>query len=77
MRKTGYARWFDARVQRVINVATRRQGLIVAPGNPRKIYGLADLARPDVPLANLMLAFAQKTGVETERFGQSTGALEI
>ncbi len=47
-----YARWFDARLQRVISVATRRQGLIVAPGNPRKIYGLADLARPDVRFIN-------------------------
>jgi molybdate transport repressor ModE-like protein len=47
-----YARWFDARGQRVVNVATRRQGLIVAPGNPRKIYEIADLARPDVRFIN-------------------------
>lgn len=47
-----YTRWFDARTQRVISVATRRQGLIVAPGNPLKIYGLADLARPELRFIN-------------------------
>jgi molybdate transport repressor ModE-like protein len=47
-----YARWFDAKTTRFIHVATRHQGLMVAPGNPRKIYGVGDLARPDVRFIN-------------------------
>lgn len=47
-----YKPWFQARSQRVIGLATRRQGLMVAPGNPCKVYGLADLLRPDVRFIN-------------------------
>ncbi|WP_085314941.1 substrate-binding domain-containing protein [Derxia lacustris] len=38
--------------QRLVHVATRRQGLMVAPGNPRKVYELADLARPGLRFIN-------------------------
>lgn len=47
-----YRPWFDLRGHRAIVLATRRQGLMVAPGNPRKIYGLPDLARADVRFIN-------------------------
>lgn len=47
-----YARWLDPASQTLINVATRRQGLMVALGNPKKIYSLTDLARPDVRFIN-------------------------
>lgn len=47
-----YARWFDPSRHFIIDMVTRRQGLIVAPGNPRKIYELADLVRPDVRFIN-------------------------
>src|SRR5262245_59879744 len=43
-----YAPWLDLQGYRLIDVATRRQGLIVAKGNPRKIYEVQDLARPGV-----------------------------
>jgi putative molybdopterin biosynthesis protein len=36
----------------LITLAHRRQGLIVAEGNPKGIRGLDDLARPDVVLVN-------------------------
>lgn len=36
----------------VVNLAIRRQGLIVAKGNPKGIRGVADLARPDVLFVN-------------------------
>lgn len=36
----------------VIHLATRRQGLIVAPGNPKRIRGLADLARKGLRFVN-------------------------
>ncbi len=37
---------------RVIRLATRRQGLMTPPGNPKKIYGVEDLARADVRFIN-------------------------
>jgi molybdate transport repressor ModE-like protein len=43
-----YARWLDGAPLLVIDIATRRQGLMVAAGNPRKVYDLNDLTRPDV-----------------------------
>ncbi|MDR6428597.1 molybdate transport repressor ModE-like protein [Variovorax paradoxus] len=47
-----YGSWLNADTQKVIGMATRHQGLMVAPGNPKKIYTLADLARPDVRFIN-------------------------
>jgi len=47
-----YGRWLDPVDHRVIDIATRRQGLMVAPGNPMKIYEVADLARPEVRFIN-------------------------
>ena len=37
---------------RVIRLATRRQGLMTLPGNPKKVYGLEDLARDGVRFIN-------------------------
>ncbi len=47
-----YARWFDFRAHRLIDVAVRRQGLMVEPGNPHGIRGVSDLARADVRFIN-------------------------
>ncbi|MEX8518623.1 MAG: substrate-binding domain-containing protein [Leptothrix sp. (in: b-proteobacteria)] len=47
-----YARWLDEPDLMVIDIATRRQGLMVRPGNPKKIYDLGDLARPEVRFIN-------------------------
>ena len=47
-----YSPWFKARQHQVIMVATRRQGLIVAAGNPKKIYDLRDLLRPGLRFIN-------------------------
>jgi molybdate transport repressor ModE-like protein len=49
---THYGAWLNADTQKVIGMTTRHQGLMVAPGNPKKIYTLADLARPDVRFIN-------------------------
>lgn len=46
-----YERWLDMEGDgdwQLIDVAVRRQGLMVAPGNPKKLYELADLTRADV-----------------------------
>ncbi|MGD8367529.1 MAG: molybdopterin biosynthesis protein [Desulfobacterales bacterium] len=37
---------------RLVNLVLRDQGLIVAPGNPKAIRGIGDLARPDVTFIN-------------------------
>jgi len=36
----------------LVTLVLRRQGLLVAPGNPRNIAGLADLRRPDIRYVN-------------------------
>lgn len=36
----------------VVNLAIRHQGLMVAPGNPKNIRGVADFTRPDVLFIN-------------------------
>lgn len=47
-----YWRWLADEELTVIDIATRRQGFMVAAGNPKKIYELADLARADVRFIN-------------------------
>ena len=47
-----YSRWIDPEQHRLVNLATRRQGLMVPRGNPKKIYRIADLARADVHFIN-------------------------
>ncbi len=37
---------------RVVTVAHRRQGLLVAPGNPLRLRGVGDLGRPGVRIVN-------------------------
>ncbi|MEY8875578.1 MAG: substrate-binding domain-containing protein [Leptothrix sp. (in: b-proteobacteria)] len=47
-----YLRWLDRDDLVVVDVATRQIGLMVAPGNPKQIHTLADLARADVRFIN-------------------------
>lgn len=44
--------WLQADDLQVIDIATRRQGLMVAAGNPKKVYELTDLARDEVRFIN-------------------------
>lgn len=46
------ARLLEPREHRLIGVAVREQGLIVARGNPKRIESLADIARAGVRLIN-------------------------
>jgi putative molybdopterin biosynthesis protein len=46
------ARRLDARAHRLIGVAVREQGLMVAKGNPRRVRGLRDLERRELRLVN-------------------------
>jgi molybdate transport repressor ModE-like protein len=47
-----YWRWLAGEDLVVVDIATRRQGLMLPAGNPKKIYELADLLRPDVRFIN-------------------------
>jgi molybdate transport repressor ModE-like protein len=47
-----YAKWLNPQSSRIIHVASRRQGIMVAPGNPLEIFSVADLAKPGVRFVN-------------------------
>jgi molybdate transport repressor ModE-like protein len=47
-----YLRWLDPERHCLVNLAGRQQGLLVAPGNPHAVGGLADLARPELRFVN-------------------------
>lgn len=71
-----YAAWLQPASQRLIGIATRRLGLMVAPGDPKKIYGIRDLGRGDVHFINrqsnsgtrfLLDLMLHKEGIATAR----------
>ncbi|HEY4074014.1 MAG TPA: substrate-binding domain-containing protein [Herbaspirillum sp.] len=43
-----YKKWLNKRSDCLIHLAVRSQGLFVAPGNPKRVKGLADLLRSDL-----------------------------
>lgn len=47
-----YRAWLDPARHALIHLAYRMQGIFVAKGNPKRITGLADLARPDLRFVN-------------------------
>jgi molybdate transport repressor ModE-like protein len=47
-----YSRWLKPESQTLVSLATRRQGIMLARGNPANIVSLADLARPGVRFVN-------------------------
>lgn len=47
-----YAQWLDPVRQRLVQLCTRRQGIMTAAGNPKAIQALADLATPGVRFVN-------------------------
>ena len=47
-----YEKWLDPARQSLISLSTRRQGLMLARGNPLAIQSLGDLARPGVRFVN-------------------------
>jgi molybdate transport repressor ModE-like protein len=50
-----YERWLQPGSQKLIGIATRRVGLMVAKGDAKKIYGIHDLGRADVRFINRQL----------------------
>ncbi|HTH44536.1 MAG TPA: substrate-binding domain-containing protein [Oxalicibacterium sp.] len=47
-----YAQWLNPREHCLIHLAVRTQGLMVSPGNPKKIESLQDLTRSGVRFVN-------------------------
>ena len=47
-----YAKWLDADRQVLINLSMRRQGIMVAPRNPKGLLSLHDLTKPGVRFVN-------------------------
>lgn len=47
-----YRPWLQGQGFMLADIATRRQGLMVHPGNPREVYALADLVRPNIRFIN-------------------------
>lgn len=72
-----YARWLDAPDLMVVDVATRRQGLMVAPGNPKKIYDVADLARPEVRFINRQAGSGTRFLLEGLLAGRGVAARDV
>ena len=50
-----YRKWLKPRTHVLINLVVRRQGILVAPGNPKRVAGLSDLVRPGVRFVNRQL----------------------
>lgn len=47
-----YRAWLDPASLSLVALATRRQGLMTLPGNPKKVYDVGDLGRADVRFIN-------------------------
>jgi molybdate transport repressor ModE-like protein len=47
-----YRHWLRDEQHRLVHLAVRTQGLFIAAGNPKRIEGLADLARRDLRFVN-------------------------
>lgn len=47
-----YRPWLQGLGLTLVDIATRRQGLMVRPGNPKELFALADLTRPGVRFIN-------------------------
>ncbi|MDX9787531.1 MAG: helix-turn-helix transcriptional regulator [Desulfobacterales bacterium] len=50
----------------VVNFCLREQGILVQKGNPKKIEGVADLARPDVTMINRPLGTGTRLLIDNE-----------
>lgn len=47
-----YAKYINPKEQVLVELAIRTQGIITAPGNPKKIFSIKDFARADVSIVN-------------------------
>ncbi|MBV7484033.1 substrate-binding domain-containing protein [Bordetella sp. BOR01] len=68
-----YAQWLAPDDYLLIHLAVRNTGLFVVPGNPKRIVGMADLARPDVRFVNRQIGSSTRylVGLMLEQAGVS------
>ena len=60
-----YRNWLDPAGQQLIYLVHRRQGLFVKPGNPKRVRGLAALARAGVKFVNRQRGSGTRLLLET------------
>jgi putative molybdopterin biosynthesis protein len=70
-------RFFPDRQMTLLTLAHREQGLMLAPGNPKQIRGLADLARPGIVIVNRQRGSGTRLWLDNElhRLGIPTGRI--
>jgi molybdate transport repressor ModE-like protein len=73
-----YSRWLDPRRQLLISLAVRRQGIMVAPRNPKAIHSLADLAQPGLLFVNRQFGSGTRVLLDLllKREGIDSGRIE-
>ncbi|ARP87845.1 substrate-binding domain-containing protein [Bordetella genomosp. 9] len=59
-----YSQWLNPSEHLLIHLAVRNTGLFVTAGNPKKIHGVADLARADVRFVNRQIGSSTRHLVE-------------
>ncbi len=57
---------FPDREIELVTLAHRQQGLMLAPGNPKEVRSLADLARPDVAFVNRQRGSGTRLWLDSE-----------
>lgn len=72
-----YRRWLQGMDLTLVDIATRRQGLMVLPGNPKELYSLADLARPNVRFINRQLGSGTRLLLEGLLEAQGVATTQI
>ena len=72
-----YARLLKPRGHVLVRLVTRVQGLMLAPGNPQHIRGIADLVRPDLRFINRQEGAGTRTLLDAmiERDGIDSSAI--
>jgi molybdate transport repressor ModE-like protein len=73
-----YRPWLDADEYMLVHLAMRNTGLFVQPGNPKRIAGIADLARPDVRFVNRQIGSSTRHLIKAmlEHAGLSTSQVQ-
>lgn len=72
-----YTQWLNPREHCLLHLAVRTQGMFVAPGNPKKIRELQDLARPGVRFVNRQAGSGTRMLLELMLSGAGISPLEI
>jgi molybdate transport repressor ModE-like protein len=72
-----YVKWLKPGSQTLIDLATRRLGIMAAPGNPKQILSIADLAKPGVRFVNRQFGSGTRILLELLLKQQNVDSSEI